>query len=71
MLSLPLAKLSTAQDAAVEDTKFSWTHATQDLIVVFDSYGASSELLKVVQGNAILVRAALTFLLPSEAISRS
>lgn len=60
MLSLPLAKLSTAQDAGLDENKFSWTHETQNLIMVIDTYGArapSSRLLKVVQGTQVRVRA--------------
>lgn len=61
MFSLPLAKLSTAQDADPSEQKFSWTHDTQSLAVIFDSYavhGSSSQLLKVVQGTQVRVRAA-------------
>jgi len=60
MLSLPLAKLSSAQDAAPEENKFSWSHETHNLVVVIDTYGASgppSQLLKVVQGTQVRVRA--------------
>jgi hypothetical protein len=60
MLSLPLAKLSSAQDVTVEETKFNWSHDTQNLVVVIDTYGASgppSQLLKVVQGTQVRVRA--------------
>jgi hypothetical protein len=60
MISLPLAKLSTAQDTAVDATKFDWSHETQNLTVVIDSFGArgtSGQLLKVVQGTRVLVRA--------------
>jgi hypothetical protein len=60
MISLPLAKLSTAQDTAVDATKFNWSHETQNLTVVIDSFGArgtSGQLLKVVQGTRVLVRA--------------
>ncbi|KAF2023938.1 hypothetical protein EK21DRAFT_79810 [Setomelanomma holmii] len=56
MLSLPLAKLSTAQDAAPGETKFSWSHDTQNLVVVIDTFGARgppSQLLKVVQGTHV------------------
>jgi hypothetical protein len=63
MLSLPLAKLSSAQDVTVEETKFNWSHDTQNLIVVVDTYGASgppSQLLKVVQGTQVRVRAPLS-----------
>ncbi|KAH8730683.1 hypothetical protein GQ44DRAFT_605862 [Phaeosphaeriaceae sp. PMI808] len=59
MLSLPLAKLSTAQDATLDETKFSWSHDTQNLIMVIDTFGACgpSQLLKVVQGTQVRVRA--------------
>jgi hypothetical protein len=60
MLSLPLAKLSTAQDAAADETKFSWSHDTQHLMIVVDTFGARgppSQLLKVVQGTHVRVRA--------------
>jgi hypothetical protein len=62
MLSLPLAKLSTAPDAGPDDTKFDWRHDTQDLVAVIDtygSYGQPSQLLKVVQGTHVRVRTAL------------
>lgn len=61
MISLPLAKLSTAPDASPEETKFDWKHDTQDLVAVIDtygSYGQPSQLLKVVQGTHVRVRAA-------------
>jgi hypothetical protein len=60
MISLPLAKLSTAQDTTVDATKFTWSHQTQDLTVVVDSFGAlgtSGQPLKLVQGTRVLVRA--------------
>jgi hypothetical protein len=60
MISLPLAKLSTARDATADETKFQWNHETQDLVVVFDNFGAhtsTSQLFKVVQGTQIRVRA--------------
>jgi hypothetical protein len=58
MISLPLAKLSTARDATLNETKFNWSHETQNLTVVIDSYGvrgSPSQLLKVVQGTQVLV----------------
>jgi hypothetical protein len=62
MISLQLAKLSTAQDASLHETKFSWSHETQDLVLVFQNYGANgspSQLLKVTQGTQVRVRASL------------
>ncbi|KAH3904658.1 hypothetical protein HBI56_214560 [Parastagonospora nodorum] len=55
MITLPLAKISEARDAEPSETKFSWTHQTQDLVVVFDNYGhgSSAQLLKVVQGTHV------------------
>ncbi|KAF1938819.1 hypothetical protein EJ02DRAFT_353707 [Clathrospora elynae] len=55
MLSLPLAKLSWAQDTDPNEQKFGWQHETHDLTFVLDSYGAraSSQLLKVVQGTQV------------------
>jgi hypothetical protein len=60
MLSFPLAKLSTAQDVDADATKFSWSHDSHDLVAIIDGYGARgppSQLLKVVQGTQIRVRA--------------
>lgn len=62
MISLPLAKLSTAQEGGrePEDGKFTWKHDSHNLVVVIDTYGASgppSQLLKVVQGTQVRVRA--------------
>jgi hypothetical protein len=59
MITLPLAKISEARDAALDERKFTWTHQTQELMVVFDNYGhgTSSQLLKVVQGTHVRVRA--------------
>lgn len=59
MLSLSLAKLSTAQDADSETSKLNWSHNTQDLFMVIDTFGARgpiSQLLKVVQSTQVLVR---------------
>ncbi|KAH7092935.1 hypothetical protein FB567DRAFT_587394 [Paraphoma chrysanthemicola] len=56
MISLPLAKLSTAQDAAADARSFSWSHDTQHLTVVIDTFGSPSppsQLLKVVQGTHV------------------
>ncbi|KAH7396676.1 hypothetical protein DE146DRAFT_678412 [Phaeosphaeria sp. MPI-PUGE-AT-0046c] len=56
MISLPLAKISTAQDASLETTNFVWTHETQGLMVVLDDFGAHrppAQLLKVVQGTQV------------------
>ncbi|KAF1845338.1 uncharacterized protein K460DRAFT_385882 [Cucurbitaria berberidis CBS 394.84] len=55
MLSLPLAKLSVAEDADPAKQKFTWKHEQHDLTFVLDSYGAhrASQLLKVVQGTQI------------------
>jgi hypothetical protein len=57
MLSLPLAKLSTADDTDPAEQKFTWQHAQNDLSFVLDTYGAisSSQLLKVVQGTQVRV----------------
>lgn len=60
MISISLAKLSTAPDTHPEETKFTWTHEYQDLVVVIDNYGAGgpqSQFLKVVQGTRVRVRA--------------
>lgn len=66
MLTLPLAKLSTAEDGGSEGGKFSWKHDAHNLVVVIDTYGASgppSQLLKVVQGTQVRVRASASPLL--------
>lgn len=59
MLSLPLASLSTAQDADANEQKFSWQKETHDLTFVIDSFGGrgSTQLIKIVQGTRIRVRA--------------
>jgi len=61
MISLSLAKLSTAQDAYPDEQNFQWKHETNNLICVIDSYqagGSALQLLKVVQGTQVRVRAA-------------
>jgi hypothetical protein len=61
MLSLPLAKLSSTQDAHPDDPKLTWKHESHDLHFVIDSYqagGSALQLLKVVQGTRVRVRAA-------------
>jgi hypothetical protein len=62
LITLPLLKFSHAEDAASQVDKFSWKHVTQDLLVVFDTYrslgsGQSSQMMKVLQGSLVLVRA--------------
>lgn len=61
MISLSLAKLSTAQDAFPDELNFKWAHETNNLICVIDSYqtgGSTLQLLKVIQGTQVRVRAA-------------
>lgn len=63
LITLPLHKFSYAEDAASQTDKFSWKHTTKDLMVVFDTYrslgaGQSSQMMKVLQGSLVLVRAA-------------
>jgi hypothetical protein len=61
MLSLPLAKLSSTQDAHPDDPKLTWKHESHDLHFVIDSYqagGSARQLLKVVQGTQVRVRVA-------------
>lgn len=61
MISTHLAKLSTAQDAFPDEQSFRWKHETNNLTFVIDSYqqgGSTLQLLKVVQGTQIRVRAA-------------
>ncbi|KAF1911285.1 hypothetical protein BDU57DRAFT_560412 [Ampelomyces quisqualis] len=56
MISLPLAKLSTANDAPLSDDRFTWTHETHNLFFVLDNYNARgqvSQLLKIVQGTQV------------------
>jgi hypothetical protein len=57
MLSLPLSKLSVAQDTGPAEQKFKWDQETRDLVFILDSYGArrSSQLMKVVQGTQVRV----------------
>lgn len=60
MLSLPLAKLSSTQDVHPDDPKLTWKHESHDLHFVIDSYqagGSARQLLKVVQGTQVRVRA--------------
>jgi hypothetical protein len=60
MISLSLAKLSTAQDAYPDEQTFRWKHETNNLICVIDSYqagGSALQLMKVVQGTQVRVRA--------------
>lgn len=62
MLSLPLAKLSSTQDAYPDDPKLTWKHESHDLHFVIDSYqagGSALQLLKLVQGTQVRVRAAI------------
>lgn len=58
MLSLPLASLSTAQDADADQQKFTWQKETHDLTFVIDSYGGrdNNQLIKIVQGMRVRVR---------------
>ena len=61
MISLSLAKLSTAQDAYPDEQTFQWKHETNNLVCVVDSYkagGSALQLLKIVQGTQVRVRAA-------------
>ncbi|KAF1923149.1 uncharacterized protein M421DRAFT_76076 [Didymella exigua CBS 183.55] len=56
MISLPLAKLSTAQDAYPDEQTFQWKHEFNNLTFVIDSYqqgGSALQLLKVVQGTQV------------------
>ncbi|KAL5115840.1 hypothetical protein ACEQ8H_006242 [Pleosporales sp. CAS-2024a] len=55
MLTLPLAKISEARDTAPNETKFTWTHETQELVVVLGSrdHSDARQLLKVVQGTHV------------------
>lgn len=61
MISLSLAKLSTAQDAYPDEQNFQRKHETNNLICVIDSYqagGSALQLLKIIQGTQVRVRAA-------------
>lgn len=63
MISTHLAKLSTAQDAFPDEQSFQWKHETNNLTFVIDSYqqgGSTLQLLKVVQGTQVRVRAAIS-----------
>lgn len=64
MLSLPLAKLSTARDEDPSEQRFEWQHETRDLSLILEGYGdvpGSTQLLKVAQGTQ--VRVSMTFLM--------
>jgi hypothetical protein len=70
MISLSLAKLSTAQDASPNEQTFQWKHEGNNLVCVIDSYqagGSALQLLKVVQGTQVRVRLAAR---PRSAISK-
>ncbi len=58
MISIPLAKLSVAQDTDPSESKFFWQHETQQIHLIIDDYGTqpSSQLLKLVQGAQVRVR---------------
>lgn len=61
MFSTHIAKLSTAQDGFTDEQTFQWKHDTNNLTFVIDSYqkgGSTLQLLKVVQGPQVRVRAA-------------
>ncbi|KAJ4408322.1 hypothetical protein N0V91_003326 [Didymella pomorum] len=56
MISMHLAKLSTAQDAFPDEQSFQWKHETNNFTFVIDSYqqgGSTLQLLKVVQGTQV------------------
>jgi hypothetical protein len=70
MISLSLVKLSIAQDASANEQTFQWTHYSNNLVCVIDSYqagGSTLQLLKVVQGTQVQVRVAAR---PRSAISK-
>lgn len=60
LISLPLLKFSHSIDAS-DATKFSWKHELNQVVVIFDNYGADrygrqpSSIMKVVQGAKLLV----------------
>ena len=63
-LRLPLAKFSRAVDVTADVQQFNWRHVSQDLVLASDTFrgpggqiGFPMRLLKVLQGNEILVRA--------------
>lgn len=61
LISLPLLKYSHATNDASEATKFAWKHELNEVLVVFDNYGADrygrppSSIMKVLQGAKLLV----------------
>jgi hypothetical protein len=61
LITLPLLKYSYATDPSTA-TKFSWKHELNEVLVVFDNYGADrygrhpSSVMKVLQGARLLVR---------------
>jgi hypothetical protein len=69
MLSLPLAKLSWAQDTDSDQQKFNWQQETHDLSFILDSYGArgATQLMKVVQGTQVRVCSCTTDASPLQA----
>jgi hypothetical protein len=69
LISLPLLKYSYATDPP-DATKFSWKHELNEVLVVFDNYGADrygrhpSSIMKVLQGAQLLVRSVISSLSP-------
>ncbi|KAE9967200.1 hypothetical protein BLS_003880 [Venturia inaequalis] len=65
LISLPLLKFSHSIDAS-DATKFSWKHELNQVVVIFDNYGADrygrqpSSIMKVVQGAKLLDNLDLT-----------
>lgn len=62
LITFRLAKFSFADEAPVDAQQFNWKHRTQDLVVAIDNFrgagiGSSSQVLKVLQGTQVLVRA--------------
>lgn len=66
--SLPLAKASIATDPSASKS-YSWKHATENVVAVFDSFPASAaspifycepRVLKIVQDATVLVRIVVT-----------